>query len=158
VSFQQVIIEGNLGQDPDVKVTSSGTKYATLSVATSESWKDKTSGERKEKVEWHRVVVWVEHMVKFADEKLRKGDTVLIVGKLRTRKWQDQDGKDRYSTEIVVQGYGTDLQGIRVKALAGGRRDEGDPGPEDERSSGSSGFGSPARTRTKDEMDDEIPF
>jgi single-strand DNA-binding protein len=157
VSFQQVIIEGNLGQDPDVKVTSSGTKYATLSVATSESWKDKTSGERKEKVEWHRVVVWVEHMVKFADEKLRKGDTVLIVGKLRTRKWQDQDGKDRYSTEIVVHGYGTDLQGIRVKALAGGRRDEDDPGPVDDRSAG---FGSPGTKKQSNasDMDDEIPF
>ncbi len=149
-----VLLIGNLGQDPEIKTTQNGKKFATLSVATSESWKDKDSGERKEKTEWHRVVVWVEHMAKFAEKYLRKGDTVHVEGKLQTRKWQDNDGKDRYSTEVVVQGYKADLQGLRVKAMAGGRRNDGDPGP------GKSDFGAAPRTVAvaPRELDDEIPF
>jgi single-strand DNA-binding protein len=155
VSFQQVIIIGHIGQDPEVRSTASGSKVANLSIATSEKWKDKESGEWKEKTEWHRVIVWGDGMVKFIEEKFAKGDLIRITGKLQTRKWQDQDGKDRYSTEIVADRF-NGVEPLRVKALAGGsRRDDGDPGPDD-----SAGFGSPSGTAAsrRQEMDDAIPF
>jgi single-strand DNA-binding protein len=158
VSFQQVILIGHLGQDPEVRSTASGSKVANLSIATSEKWKDKESGEWKEKTEWHRVIVWGDGMVNYIGDKVSKGKKVFVKGKLQTRKWQDQDGKDRYSTEVVADRFG----GFELLTpTAGSRRDDGDPGPADD-----GDFGSPESTRrvaaptgrARADMDDEIPF
>jgi single-strand DNA-binding protein len=107
----KMILMGNLGQDPEVRYMPSGGAVANISVATSESWKDKATGEQKEKTEWHRVSIFGK-LAEIAGEYLRKGSTVYIEGQLQTRKWQDQDGKDRYTTEIVVQGYSGVMQMI----------------------------------------------
>lgn len=104
-SLNKVTIIGNVGNDPEIRSMNSGDRVANLSIATSESWKDKQSGEKREKTEWHRVVVWNEHLVKVIDDYVNKGDKLYIEGKLQTRKWQDQSGNDRYSTEIVLQGF-----------------------------------------------------
>lgn len=108
-SLNKVILIGNLGQDPEVRNLPSGGKVVNLSVATSESWKDKNSGERKEKTEWHRCSIFGEGLVRVAEQYLRKGSKVYIEGQLQTRKWQDQSGADRYSTEVILQGYNCQL-------------------------------------------------
>lgn len=105
-SVNKVILIGNLGGDPEVKRTQDGKPVVNLSIATSDSWKDKNSGERKEKTEWHRVVIWNEGLCGVAEKYLQKGAKVYIEGALTTRKWQDKDGKDKYSTEVVLNGYG----------------------------------------------------
>jgi single-strand DNA-binding protein len=104
-SVNKVILVGNLGRDPEVRNTQSGDKIVNLSVATSESWTDKRSGERRESTEWHRVTIFSNGLAEIADEYLVKGSKVYIEGKLQTRKWEDQDGKDRYTTEIVLQPF-----------------------------------------------------
>lgn len=119
-SLNKVIIIGNVGNDPEIRSMNSGDRVANLSIATSESWKDKQSGERREKTEWHRVVVWNEHLVKVIDDYVNKGDKLYIEGKLQTRKWQDQSGNDRYSTEIVLQGFDGKL------LMLGGKKSERD--------------------------------
>lgn len=108
-SVNKVIIIGNLGADPEIRRTQSGTPIANLNVATAETWRDKSSGERKEKTEWHRVVIFNEGLCKVAEQYLKKGSKVYIEGSLQTRKWQDKDGQDRYSTEIVLQGFNSTL-------------------------------------------------
>lgn len=108
-SLNKVLLIGNLGADPDIRTMQSGDKIANLSVATSETWRDKQSGERREKTEWHRVVIFNEHLVKVAEDYLKKGAKVYLEGQLQTRKWQDQSGQDRYSTEIVLQRYRGEL-------------------------------------------------
>ncbi|MEL7491695.1 MAG: single-stranded DNA-binding protein [Pseudomonadota bacterium] len=119
----RVELIGFLGQDPDIRTTQSGAQVMNLSVATTESWKDKNSGEWKEKTEWHRVTVWTGGAVKaFERQNVTKGDLVRIVGKLETRKYQDKDGVDRYTTEIVVNGY-NDCTVIRTKASPGDQSD-----------------------------------
>ncbi len=105
-SINKVVLIGNLGADPEVRRTQDGRPVCNLNVATSESWRDKASGERKEKTEWHRVTIWNEGLCKVAEQYLRKGAKVYVEGSLQTRKWQDSDGKDRYSTEVVLNGYG----------------------------------------------------
>lgn len=109
-SVNKVILVGNLGADPEVRRMQSGDAVVNLSVATSESWRDKNSGERREKTEWHRVVVFNDQLAKVAEQYLRKGMKVYIEGQLQTRKWQDQSGQDRYSTEIVLQRFRGELQ------------------------------------------------
>jgi single-strand DNA-binding protein len=104
-SVNKAIIVGNLGKDPEIRRTQDGRSIANLRVATSESWRDKNSGERKEKTEWHSVVIFNENLAKVAEQYLRKGSKVYIEGQIATRKWQDQSGQDRYSTEIVLQGF-----------------------------------------------------
>lgn len=104
-SLNRVMLIGSLGRDPEVRNTNSGTKIVNLSVATSETWKDRTSGERREATEWHRVVIFAEGIADIAERYLRKGSKVYIEGALQTRKWQDQSGQDRYSTEIVLKPY-----------------------------------------------------
>ena len=146
-SVNKVTLLGNLGQDPEVRRLTSGEPVVTLSLATSESWRDKASGERKEKVEWHRVVIFNEGLAKIAEEYLSKGYKVYVEGKLQTRKWTDKDGNDRYSTEVVLQKYqGTLvlLDGQRGESKQGGRksRDNDDRGDQFRR----------------DDLDDEIPF
>ena len=108
-SVNKVILVGKLGADPEIRRTQSGTPIANLNLATSETWRDKNSGERKEKTEWHRVVIFNEGLCKVAEQYLKKGSSVYIEGSLTTRKWQDQAGQDRYSTEVVLQGFGGTL-------------------------------------------------
>lgn len=108
-SVNRVILVGNLGQDPEVRNLPNGGKVVNLSIATSESWRDKNTGERKERTEWHRVVIFSEGIAKVAEQYTRKGSKVYIEGQLQTRRWQDQSGADRYSTEIVLQGFNSAL-------------------------------------------------
>ena len=146
-SVNKVIIVGNLGRDPEVRTFPNGGKIVSLRVATSESWRDKTSGERKERTEWHSVSITNEPLAKIAEQYLRKGSTVYIEGQLETRKWQDQSGADKYTTEIVLRPYRGEL------TLLGGKSDgDRDDTPRSEHQGG----GAPAGRR--DDMDDEIPF
>jgi single-strand DNA-binding protein len=108
-SLNKVILIGHLGRDPDIRSTQDGREIANLSLATSESWKDKGSGERKEKTEWHRVVIFSEGLVGVAKKFLKKGSRLYIEGQLQTRKWTDKDGAEKYSTEVVMQGFGASL-------------------------------------------------
>src|SRR5580693_7839164 len=108
-SVNKVILIGNLGADPEIRRTQDGRPIANLSVATSESWRDKTSGERKEKTEWHRVVIFSEGLAKVAEQYLKKGAKVCVEGQLQTRKWTDQSGVEKYSTEVVLQGFNANL-------------------------------------------------
>jgi single-strand DNA-binding protein len=143
-SLNKVMLIGNLGADPEIRRTQDGRPIANLRVATSESWRDKSSGERKEKVEWHRVTIFSEGLAKIAEQYLKKGAKVYIEGQLQTRKWQDQDGNDKYSTEVILQGYGATLTMLD----GGGNRSS------DQDSDGPGGRGGGGR----DDMGDEIPF
>lgn len=108
-SVNKVIIIGNLGRDPEIRHTPEGGKFATFTVATSETWKDKTNGERKERTEWHRIVVFNEKLAEIVEKYLRKGSKVYLEGQLQTRKWTDQNGAERYTTEVVLQRYRGEL-------------------------------------------------
>src|SRR5271165_7152432 len=120
-SVNKVILVGNLGADPEIRRTQDGRPIANLRLATSESWKDKTTGERREKTEWHRVVIFNENLCRIAEQYLKKGSKVYIEGQLQTRKWQDQSGQDRYSTEVVLQGFNSQLTMLdRAGGGAGG--------------------------------------
>ncbi|MGJ8611603.1 MAG: single-stranded DNA-binding protein [Octadecabacter sp.] len=121
-SLNKVMIIGNLGRDPEVRSFQNGGKVCNLRIATSETWKDKNTGERREKTEWHSVAIFQEGLVRIAEQYLKKGSTVYIEGKLQTRKWQDQSGQDKYSTEIVLQGFDG------VMTMIGGRGDGGGGG------------------------------
>lgn len=143
-SVNKVILLGRLGSDPDIKRTQDGRPVANLSLATSNPWKDKNTGERKEKTEWHRVVCFSEGLCKVIENYAKKGSQIYIEGQLQTRKWQDQEGKDRYSTEIVLQGYGGVLQLLDKREDSGGNNQSG--GYQDQSSSNHS------------DIDDEIPF
>jgi single-strand DNA-binding protein len=168
-SVNKVILIGNLGRDPEVRSFQNGGKVCNLRIATSENWKDKNTGERREKTEWHSVAIFQEGLVRIAEQYLRKGSKVYIEGQLQTRKWQDQSGQDKYSTEVVLQGYGGTLtmldgrDGGGVGAPSGGgsgydnRQDGGyDSGYDSGYSGGpAQGSGTPAPSR---DLDDEIPF
>jgi single-strand DNA-binding protein len=156
-SVNKVILVGNLGADPEVRTLPSGSKMVQLSVATSENWRDKNTGERKEKTEWHRVVIFSEGLVRVAEQYLRKGSKVYLEGALQTRKWQDQSGQDKYSTEVVLQGFNSTL------TMLDGRGDSegGSPGfsgPRSEPAGG--GARRPAANAPAFEggIDDDIPF
>ena len=146
-SLNQVQLIGNLGADPEIKTMQNGNKLANLRVATAESWKDKNTGERKEKTEWHRVVIFSEGLAGIAEKYLKKGSKVFLQGKLQTRKWQDQSGQDKYSTEVVLQGFDAKLTMLDGAKGNGAVRQEED-------------FGSPAGSQAakRQEMDDAIPF
>ena len=118
-SVNKVILVRNLGADPEIKRTQDGRPIANLSIATSDTWRDKNSGERKEKTEWHRVVIFSEGLCKIAEQYLKKGSKVYIEGQLQTRKWQDKDGKDRYSTEVVLQNFNSTLTMLDGKSSGG---------------------------------------
>jgi single-strand DNA-binding protein len=168
-SVNKVILIGNLGRDPEVRSFQNGGKVCNLRIATSETWKDKNTGERREKTEWHSVAIFQEGLVRIAEQYLRKGSKVYIEGQLQTRKWQDQSGQDKYSTEVVLQGFGGTLtmldgrDGGGVGAPSGGgsgydnRQDGGyDSGYDSGYSGGpAQGGGTPAPSR---DLDDEIPF
>ncbi len=126
-SINKVILIGNLGRDPEIRATQDGREVATLNIATSESWKDKTTGDRKEKSEWHKVVIFNENLCRIAREYIRKGSKVYVEGQLQTRKWTDKDGVERYSTEIVLQNF----NGV-LTILDKPKNEEGDSAPADE--------------------------
>ena len=158
-SVNKVILIGNLGADPEIRRTQDGRPIANLRVATSESWRDKTTGERKEKTEWHRVVIFNEGLCKIVEQYLKKGSKVYLEGALQTRKWQDKDGQDRYSTEVVLQGFNSQLTMLDTKGGGGGASADtsdsfGSPGPTAARKPAMAGAGGGKR----DDMDDEIPF
>ena len=142
----KVILVGNLGKDPEVRRMTSGEPVVNLSVATSESWRDKASGERKERTEWHRVVIFNENLAKVAEQYLRKGSKVYLEGQLSTRKWTDKDGAEKYSTEVVLNRFRGEL------VMLDGRSEGGGGG------AGRSGSGEAPASFDRGDMDDEIPF
>ncbi|MFD2739387.1 single-stranded DNA-binding protein [Sulfitobacter aestuarii] len=172
-SVNKVILIGNLGRDPEVRSFQNGGKVCNLRIATSETWKDRNTGERREKTEWHSVAIFQEGLVRVAEQYLRKGSKVYIEGQLQTRKWQDQSGQDRYSTEVVLQGYGGTLTMLDGRGeggaggggggYGGGSSDPGygggasDPGYGGGYDSGPSGGGRSGGGGSRD-LDDEIPF
>ena len=156
-SVNKVILVGNLGRDPEIRSMQSGEEIAQLSLATSETWRDKASGERKERTEWHRVVIFNENLVKVAKSYLKKGSKVYIEGSLQTRKWTDQSGQERYSTEIVLQKFRGELTMLDGR---GGGEDEGGGGYGGgfSSSSGPRNTSSGPREDFSADLDDEIPF
>ena len=158
-SVNKVILVGNLGRDPEIRSTQGGTRIANLSVATSETWRDRASGERKERTEWHRVVIFNDRLVDIVEKYLKKGSKVYLEGALQTRKWTDNSGQERYSTEVVLQNFRgelTMLDGGRGGGMGGGPRDD-DPGYEDAPAA-AGGSARPERRGGGPELDDEIPF
>ncbi|GGF83009.1 single-strand DNA-binding protein [Mameliella alba] len=152
-SVNQVTIVGNLGRDPEMRTFQDGGKVANLTVATSETWKDRNTGERRERSEWHRVAIFG-NLAEIADRYLRKGSKVFLQGKLQTRKWQDQSGQDRYTTEVVLQGYDAKMVMLGdPRGQDGGSRGGYDQGGAGGSSGASTGQGAPGR-----DIDDEIPF
>lgn len=155
----KVILIGNLGRDPEVRSFQNGGKVCNLRIATSETWKDRNTGERREKTEWHTVAIFSEGLVGVAERYLKKGSKVYIEGKLQTRKWQDQAGADRYATEIVLQGFDAKLVMLDGREGGAGGSGGGDQGggygggPAGGDQGGSAGAGGGTR-----ELDDEIPF
>lgn len=176
-SVNKVILVGNLGADPEIRRLNSGDPVVNIRIATSESWRDKNSGERKEKTEWHNVVIFNDNLAKVAEQYLKKGAKVYVEGQLQTRKWQDQSGNDRYTTEIVLQKFRGELQMLDTKGQG-----DGDRGRDDDRSGsnagrssggggnrsgsdfggggfgGGQGGGGSGAGRSSRELDDEIPF
>lgn len=126
-SVNKVILIGSLGRDPEIRSTQNGDRIANLSIATSESWRDKNSGERKERTEWHRVVIFNEHLVKIAEEYLKKGAKVYVEGALQTRKWSDKDGVEKYSTEVVLQKFKGELTMLESRNSDSGDEDYAPP-------------------------------
>ncbi|EJF80939.1 single-stranded DNA-binding protein [Bartonella doshiae] len=124
-SLNKVILIGNLGADPEVRRLNSGDQVANLRIATSESWRDRNTNERKERTEWHNIVIFNENLVKVAEQYLKKGSKIYIEGQLQTRKWQDQNGNDRYTTEIVLQKYRGELQMLDGRGVSGGEQMQG---------------------------------
>jgi single-strand DNA-binding protein len=160
-SVNKVILVGNLGKDPEIRRTQDGRPIASLSVATSETWRDKATGERKEKTEWHRVVIFSEGLAKVAEQYLKKGAKVYIEGQLQTRKWTDQSGAEKYTTEVVLQGFNSNL--TMLDGRGGGSSSPGaDEGGGDFGSSGPSSVPAPRRAVPvgggNSDMDDDIPF
>ena len=159
-SVNKVILIGNLGRDPEVRSFQNGGKVCNLRIATSETWRDKNSGERRERTEWHSVAIFSEPLVRVAEQYLKKGSKVYIEGQLETRKWQDQSGQDRYSTEVVLRPYRSELTMLDGRGEGGGGGGGGGGGYgggyQDDRGGGSGGsgggYGAPS------DMDDEIPF
>lgn len=164
-SVNKVILIGNLGRDPEVRNFPNGGKVCNLRIATSETWKDRNTGERRERTEWHSVAIFSEPLVRVAEQYLRKGSTVYIEGQLETRKWQDQSGADRYSTEVVLRPYTSTL------TMLGGRNDGGNSGggnyggPSDggygggyDNGPSDGGFGGGGNSSPARDLDDEIPF
>jgi single-strand DNA-binding protein len=162
-SVNKVILVGNLGKDPEIRRTQDGRPIANLSVATSESWRDKATGERKEKTEWHRVVIFNEGLCKVAEQYLKKGAKVYIEGQLQTRKWTDQAGVEKYSTEVVLQGFNSNLTMLDGRSSGGGSFGSDDAGGGDFGSSSPSSA-APRRVAAagggggRSDMDDDIPF
>src|SRR6056297_631484 len=160
-SVNKVILIGNLGRDPEVRTFQNGGKVCNLRIATSETWKDRNTGERKERTEWHSVAIFQEGLVRIAEQYLRKGSKVYIEGKLQTRKWQDQSGQDRYSTEVVLQGFDgtlTMLDGRDGGGSGGGYGGGGGEMGYEDYGQGGGGGNAPSPAQNRGDIDDEIPF
>ncbi len=172
-SVNKVILIGNLGADPEIRRTQDGRPIANLRIATSESWRDKNTGERKEKTEWHQVVIFNEGLCKVAEQYLKKGSTVYVEGQLQTRKWQDQNGQDRYSTEVVLQGFNGNLTMLGGRGdgagasrggsdfgggYSGGGDDYGAPSPQRGGGQQRGGASAPPSGGFSRDLDDDIPF
>lgn len=161
-SVNKVILIGNLGRDPEVRSFPSGGKVANLRIATSESWRDKQSGERKERTEWHSVAIYSEPLVRVAEQYLRKGSKVYIEGQLETRKWQDKDGADRYTTEVALRPFRSELTMLDGRGEGGGGSGGGSGGGfdqgGDDRDSAPRGSGAAGGGGGRADFDDEIPF
>ena len=161
-SVNKVILVGNLGKDPEIRRTQDGRPIANLSIATSDTWRDKATGERKEKTEWHRVVIFSEPLCKIVEQYLKKGAKVYIEGALQTRKWTDQAGVEKYSTEVVLQGFNSTLTMLDGRAGGGGASFGPDDGGGDFGSGGPSSSSAPRRAvaagARNSDMDDDIPF
>ena len=172
-SVNKVILIGNLGRDPETRTFSNGGKVCNLRIATSETWKDRNTGERRERTEWHSVAIFSEPLARVAEQYLRKGSKVYIEGQLETRKWQDQSGQDRYSTEVVLRPYRGELTLLDGRGEGGGGGNFGggsggssyggggggyDSGPSDDRFGGGSSGGGGGRGPISNDLDDEIPF
>ncbi|MCW5725395.1 MAG: single-stranded DNA-binding protein [Maricaulaceae bacterium] len=153
-SVNKVILIGNLGRDPEIRKLNSGDPVCNLRIATSEQWRDKGSGERRERTEWHNVVIFNENLVKVCENYLKKGAKVYIEGQLQTRKWQDQSGQDKYTTEVVLQRFRGELQMLDGR---GGGEGGGYDSAED-RSGGRERVSGQKEDFRNDDMDDEIPF
>ena len=162
-SVNKVILVGNLGRDPEVRSFQNGGKVCNMTIATSENWRDKNSGERRERTEWHRVAIFSEGLVRVAEQYLRKGSKVYIEGQLETRKWQDQNGQDKYSTEIVLRGFNSTLTMLDGRSEGGGGGGGYDRGGDSFGGGsggdrGGSGGGSQGGGGFNNDLDDEIPF
>ncbi|HFB55339.1 MAG TPA: single-stranded DNA-binding protein [Hellea balneolensis] len=166
-SVNKVILVGNLGSDPEVRSLNNGGKVCNFSLATSESWKDKATGERREKTEWHRVVIFGDGLVRVCENYLKKGSKVYVEGALQTRKWQDRDGNDKYTTEIVLQGFGGTLTMLDSRNSGGGggggdyNQDRGGSGGgynQNQGGSRSASMGEGPKENFDAGMDDDIPF
>ena len=164
-SVNKVILVGNLGKDPEIRTLTSGDRVCNLTLATSESWRDRTSGEKKEKTEWHRIVIFNDNLVKVAENYLKKGSTVYIEGSLQTRKWTDNSGVEKYSTEVVLQKFRGELTMLGGRGDGGGA-DAGYGGDQGYSSGGGGGgggggfksSGSGPKESFPADLDDEIPF
>ena len=161
-SVNKVILIGNLGRDPEARFTQDGTKIVNFSIATSERWKDKSTGERREKTEWHRVVLFNEHLAEIAEQYLRKGSKVYVEGALQTRKWTGNDGVEKYSTEVVLQRYRGELTMLDTRGDGGGGGgggyDASDGGPPPMADDGGGPGGPGGAAPGGGDLDDEIPF
>ena len=159
-SVNKVILIGNLGRDPEVRTFQNGGKVCNLRIATSETWKDRNTGERRERTEWHSVAIFSEPLARVAEQYLKKGSKVYIEGQVETRKWQDQSGQDRYSTEVVLRPFKSELTMLDGRGEGGGSTGGGgygggyDNGPQDDRYDDRGGSSAPSSR----DMDDEIPF
>ena len=168
-SVNKVILIGNLGRDPEVRSFQNGGKVCNLRIATSETWKDRNTGERRERTEWHSVAIFSEPLARIAEQYLRKGSKVYVEGQLETRKWQDQSGQDRYSTEVVLRPYRGELTLLDSRSDSGGGGGYGGGGqggsygggggyPDDRDGGYGGGGGSQSGGGRSNDMDDEIPF
>ena len=160
-SVNKVIIVGNLGRDPEVRSFQNGGKVCNLNIATSERWRDKNSGENRERTEWHRVAIFNEGLVRVAEQYLRKGSKVYLEGQLETRKWQDQNGQDKYSTEIVLRGFNATLTMLDGRGEGGGGGGYGGGGDSYGGGSQGGGYGGGSQGGGgggRSDLDDEIPF
>ncbi|HTS92908.1 MAG TPA: single-stranded DNA-binding protein [Stellaceae bacterium] len=162
-SVNKVILVGNVGRDPEIRSTQDGTRVANMSLATSESWRDKNSGERKERTEWHRVVVFNERLVDVIEKYVRKGSKLYIEGALQTRKWTDNSNQERYTTEVVLQRFRGELTMLDGRSGGSGEGGVGGGGPDDTGSGGSGGGGGGGGGSRRSgggsqDLDDEIPF
>ena len=162
-SVNKVILVGNLGRDPEIRSTQDGQRIANFTIATSENWRDRVSGERKERTEWHRVVIFNEKLAEVAQKFVRKGSKIYVEGQLSTRKWTDQSGQERYTTEVVIPRFGGALTMLDGRS-GGGEAGAGAGGADDEMAGamsgggGGGGGGRPASRAGKAELDDDIPF
>lgn len=154
-SVNKVMLLGNLGRDPEVRHSQEGLKIVTLSLATSESWRDKASGERKEKTEWHRVIIMNERLSEVAEKYLKKGSKVYVEGQLQTRKWTDQQGQERYTTEILISRFKGEL--TLLDSRSSGETD-GSSGDYESSFGSGAGFSSPKNSPSFNDLDDDIPF